>query len=198
MYACRHTRTYLYYYHTPQDPPIHTLHPHPHTHTHTLTHTTHAHPPHSLPPPRRTRGRYVGYYAPLWVCIIVTFCCYMSILRRIQAMGVHGGADAGGSLARIKGKMLLVPVAFLILRLPETIFRFIELGIYVQAGGGANAALGQNTFNGNGLGQVRGRKRAAEEVSCGWRCRVRRGEETRLCVCVCVCVCEWLGGGRHC
>ena len=104
-------------------------------------------------------------------------------------MGVHGGADAGGSLARIKGKMLLVPVAFLILRLPETIFRFIELGIYVQAGGGAKAALGQNKFNGNGLGQVRGRKRAAKEVSCGWRLR------GCVCGCVCVCVCV-VGEGR--
>eukprot|EP00947_MAST-08B_sp_MAST-8B-sp1_P001387 g1387.t1 len=87
--------------------------------------------------------RYLGYYLPLWLSIMVTFVCYVAVSVKIRQMSLAAG-DAAPGLVRIRRKMLLVPLAFLILRLPESIFRIAE-AIYVAQGGDGPVANGTSS-----------------------------------------------------
>jgi hypothetical protein len=106
--------------------------------------------------------RIVSVYGPLWISMAVTTFCYVSVSRRLGAMVTRdrtGRTATGASLARIQRKMLLVPLIFVLLRLPESIQRVGEFILMGQSNSSVSSKATNDALQGfqtSAFGKVSG------------------------------------------
>ena len=106
--------------------------------------------------------RIISVYGPLWISMAVTTFCYVSVSRRLGAMVTRdrtGRTATGASLARIQRKMLLVPLIFVLLRLPESIQRVGEFILIGQSNNSVSSKATHDALQGfqtSAFGKVSG------------------------------------------
>jgi len=93
--------------------------------------------------------RLVASYGPLWLCMLIVVACAVASLRQLNRLWlanfVPGQQTKQPNLVRLRRKILIVPLAFVLCRLPETIYRAIE---YAGGGEWLRASLLGKVLNG--------------------------------------------------
>jgi len=79
--------------------------------------------------PKPAGWRIFGLYATLWVCWIFTLAMYVRTFINFRSLvkGIEITPRVGEFIRTFRLKLILVPLIFIVLRLPETLYRVREI-----------------------------------------------------------------------
>jgi len=81
-------------------------------------------------------SRLLAIYGPLWLSILVTVGCSVSIWCKLSTFINTTSRPLQHNMRSLRAKLLMIPIGFVLLRLPETVYRLLEYRTILSTGCG--------------------------------------------------------------